>query len=454
MKIILTFFAFAFLLSPACAREESKDKVLDIKKVKSAQGIDAWLVEDHSLPVIAVNFTFKGAGTINDSAEKQGLVRLLSNTMDEGAGDLTSQEFQKALNDSSISLSFSARRDDFGGSLKTLKRHKEKAFALLKLAINQPRFDEEPLERMRQANLARIRNSMGDPDWIAARLFNDIIYEGHPYALNSGGTLSSLPNIKADDLRNFHEKFLTRDRLVVGVTGDITVDELKILLDDVFGALEVKDQKDNFKTIEPQNSGKTFIYNKDIPQSIMSVTLPAMAITDPDYDALRVMNYIFGGGGFGSRLMEEAREKRGLTYGIYSGSAHQNYVDIMKVSTSTKNDSADEMFDIIKAEMTKIASNPVREEELADAKSYLIGSLLLSMTSTDKVSSILTSLQADDRSIDYLDQFERKINAVTAEDIQRVAKRVLTPENMTTIIVGKPAGIEDAIQKDSLPNVE
>ncbi len=454
MRIILTFFALVILFSPACAREENKDKVLDIKKVVSEKGIEAWLVEDHSLPVIALQFTFKGAGTINESAEKQGLVRLLSNTMDEGAGDLTAQQFQKALGDHSISLSFSAGRDDFSGSLKTLTRHKDKAFELTKLAVNNPRFDEEPLERMLQANMARIRTSMGDPDWIAARLFNDIIYEGHPYALNSGGTLSSLPKITADDLRHFHRKFLTRDRLVVGVTGDITADALKILLDDVFGSLKLGETSAAFEDIQPQNAGQIFVYEKDIPQSIISVTLPAMKINDPDYDVLRVMNYILGGGGFGSRLMEEAREKRGLTYGIYSGTAHQNHVDIMKVSTSTKNQSAKEMIDIIKAEMTKITSDPVSENELADAKSYLIGSLLLSMTSTDKVASILASLQADDRPIDYLDEFENKINAVTIDDIQRVAKRVLTSKNMTTIIVGKPEGLSGVIQKDSLPNVE
>ena len=451
MRILLLL---SICLVVACNPLSAKEKVLDIQEVTSPGGIKAWLVEDSSLPIISLRFSFKGAGAIRDGQEKQGIARLLSNTMDEGAGDLTSQEFQKMLSDYSISLSFNSGRDNFGGKIKTLSRNKEKAFELLTLALTQPRFDEEPVNRMRQANLSRIRSSMGNPDWISARLFNDIAFQGHPYALNSGGTLTTLQAITTDDLRQYVKDWLTKDRLMIGVTGDISAKELRTVLDRIFGQLPSSGKTKETKQHTIQNSGTNFFYEKDIPQTILSMALPSFDKNDPDYYALRVMNYIFGGGGFGSRLMEEAREKRGLTYGIYSGLIAQDYLDAFTVSTSTKNESAQEMINIIKQEMNKIISQEVSKAELQDAQSYITGSMPLSLTSTGAVSSILLGLQLDDRPIDYLDHFIDRINAVTTKDIQRVAERALNPEKMTTIMVGKPENFQNLKKIETIPNVE
>ena len=355
MKIFIALALLTFTSLPAFAKE----KVLDIQEITSENGITAWLVEDHSLPIIALQFSFKGAGAIQNSADKQGVAQLLSNTMDEGAGDLKSQEFQKALSDNSITLYFNSSRDNFGGQLKTLSRNKDTAFNLLKLALTSPRFDGEPIERMRQSNLSRLKNSMGQPDWINARVFNDVAFAGHPYAQNSGGTLTSLTNITAADLKAHKDNWLTLDRLVIGVTGDIKKDELQSLLDDVFGNLPKTGKENKIQPLKLQNTGQSFLYKKDIPQTIISAALPAIAPTDPDYDILRVMNYIYGGGGFGSKLMEEAREKRGLTYGIYSNVSTPDYINTLRISTSTKNESVKEMLDIIKAEMTALKNTPI-----------------------------------------------------------------------------------------------
>lgn len=449
---IFTFVLFAVLVS--CNPVKAKDRILDIQEVTSKSGIKAWLVEDKTLPIIALKFTFEGAGSIHDGEEKQGVVRMLSNTMDEGAGELTSQEFHKQLSDHSISLSFGSSRDNFGGSVTTLSRNKDKAFELLKLALTQPRFDEEPIERMRQSNITRIRSSISTPNWIAARLFNDIAYEGHPYALNSGGTLTTLQGITADDLRKFKNKWLTRDKLVVGVAGDITAEELEILLDDIFGSLPAKSPQNYVASFEQKNQGKTFLFKKDIPQTIIQSSVPGIDRNDPDYFPALLMDHIFGASGFGSRLMEEARVKRGLTYGIYSDLSVQDFTNSFEISTSTKNNSAKEMIDIIKAEMGKMVSAPVTEQELEDAKSYIIGSMPLSLTNTDSIAGLVRSLQLNKRPIDYLDTYPEKIQSVTAEDIQRVAKRLLDPEKLTIVMVGEPEEIDDFIIKDSLPNVE
>jgi zinc protease len=449
---ILTLLSSLLLIS--CIPAQAEERFLDIQEVTSKSGIKAWLVEDRSLPIISVKFSFKGAGSIHDGKDKQGLARILSNTMDEGASEIKSHEFQKIISDNSITLNFNAGRDNFGGQLKTLSRNKETAFNLLKLALTEPRFDEAPLERMRQSNLSRIRSSMGKPDWIAARVFNDKAFNGHPYALNSGGTLSTLQNIKASDLRTHIEDWLTQDRLHIGVMGDINPDELETVLDQIFGKLPKQGKPDKTASLTLQNTGKTFIYDQDIPQTILSTTLPSISSQDPDHYALQVMNYIFGAGGFGSRLMEEAREKRGLTYGIYSRTTNQDYIDLFTIQTSTKNESVSEIMEIIDTEIQRIKTEEVSTAELTDSKSYLTGSMPLSLSSSSKIANILLSLQLNDRPIDYLDTYNKKINAVTAQDVQKIAQRLLNQDNMMYVMVGKPEKITNYKIVESLSNVE
>lgn len=449
-SLILTFAFVLWAIAPAHA----EDRFLDIMEVKSPGGITAWLVEDHSLPIISLKYSFLDAGTANDPADKQGQTQLLSNTMDEGAGELDSQSFQKELNDNSITLHFISGRDAFGGNLKTLTRTKDRAFELLKLALTQPRFDPEPVERMKQANLTRIRSSLSDAEWKAARLTNDIAYEGHPYALNSGGTLSTLPQITPDDLRSIVKTRLGKDRLHIAVAGDIGPEELTAMLDDVFGGLPNTSTVKEVSESTVQNAGKVALYEEDIPQSIVTLKMPAFGQNDPDFFALQVMNYIFGAGGFGSRLMDEIREKRGLTYGIYSGISDTRKIDSLGISSSTKNESVGELLSLVQSEMDKMKAEGVTDKELQDAKAYLTGSMPLSLTSTDKIAGMLLSLQTNDLPIDYLDSYAKKINAISTKDIKQVAERVLNPEKMSIILVGKPENVEVTQTITKLPNVE
>ena len=448
--LCLSFFLFVFIVHPSFAREN----VLDIQEVKTESGIDAWLVEDHSIPVIAFSFSFKGAGAVQEPDNKQGLARILSNTMDEGAGEIPSEAFQKELRDKSISLSFSSSRDNFGGDVKTLTVNKARAFELLKLALNEPRFDEDAVSRMIAANQARIRSSLSDADWIAARLMNDVAYEGHPYARNSGGTLSSLSSITPEDLRNFKNTHLTKDRLHISAAGDITKEELATLIDDVFASLPAEAPKSEIADLKLQNKNSTFLYEKDIPQTVIEILQPGIDRNSPDFHNAQIMNFILGSSGFGSRLTEEIREKRGLTYGIYSHLSNMDYFDGLGVSTSTKNENVAEMLRLIEEQWNKMRSYPISEEELENAKSYLIGSLPLSLTSTDKIAGILLSLQVDELGIDYLDKREEAIQKASVDDIFRVSQKLLSPENFVTVLVGQPARITPTKTIETLPNAE
>ncbi len=452
----LVLLALAFS-SPGGAKEPlpqslSAQSFLKIQEVKSASGLKAWLVEDHTVPVISLQFGFKNAGSKLDPAEKQGLTQMASNTLDEGAGDLDSQTFQGELQNLSISLHFNSGRDDFSGDLKTLSRNKARAFELLKLALTKPRFDAEPVERMRVANLSRVKSSMTEPEWIAARVQNDKIFAGHPYALNSGGTLTTLKTITPDDLRGFMKR-LGRNNLVVGVAGDMSADELRVVLDDVFGSLPEAPVVES-KSFALSNPGKTYFFEQNIPQTVIEMSQGGISRNDPDYQIAQVMNFVLGSSGFGSRLTEEVREKRGLTYGIYTYFMDYEDAQILHVSTSTASENVNEVLKLVHEEWKKMLSTDITPKELEDARNYLVGSLPLSLTSTDKIADLLYSLQSDDLPITYLDERQKKIESTTVADVRRVAERLLKPENFTVILVGQKAGVTGAEPVEALPHVD
>ena len=428
--------------------------ILNIQTVTSPKGIKAWLVEDKTIPVISLRFMFKGAGAVNDPMDKQGLSQVLSNTLDEGAGEYDSQAFQAQLNDKSIGLSFSSSRDDFGGHLKTLTKYQDTAFNLLSLAITKPRFDKDPVARMIESNLVRIRSNITDPEWMNARLANDVLYQGHPYAMNSGGTLSSLPKITPEDLRKKYSSQLARDNLIVAVAGNISATELGVMLDKIFGHLPETAKLAKVDNHIHQDASSITVYKQDIPQTVISMAIQGIRHTDKDYHAAEIMDFVFGSSGFGSRLTEEVREKRGLTYGIYSNLSEMRYATSLSIGTSTKNANVQEVINIIKTVMTEMAARPVSDKELKDAKAYLIGSIPLNLTSSDRISGMMISLMAEDLPINYLDERAKKIKSINADDVLEVSKRLLTPDKLKIILVGSPEISDNYKTVTSLPNVE
>ena len=428
--------------------------VLDIKEIQSPSGMTAWLVEDHSVPVVSIHFGFKGAGTVIDPVDKQGLVQLVSNTMDEGAGKLTSAEFQSALRNQAIKLRFTADRDYFGGSLQTLTRNKHEAFKLLRLALTEPRFDPEPLERMKNANISRIRNSLHKPEWRSVRLAYDKAFEGHPYAKNSGGTISGLEAVTPDDLHRFVKTYLGKDRLYVGISGDLTVREAERALEEIFGGLQETSKDVRIEDIEIRNQSGSFHHPMDIPQTHIQLWHPGIPRSADNYTEAVILNNIFGRGGFGSRLMESAREQKGLTYGIYSYFQHFDHSDVLVISTSTKNENTPQMMSLIIKEIQKLQETGITEQELKATKSYLTGSIPLRFTSNPAISGTLMAMQIEDLDISYFDQHIEKIKAAKLEDINNLAKTYPTIEGFMGITVGQPQGLDNDPDMviETLPN--
>ncbi len=427
----LLLFVFAFT-SPASA--------IEIKRVVSPGGIEAWLVEDHKVPIIALEWAFEGAGA-SDPKGKEGLANLAARTLDEGAGPYDSQAFAARLQDNAIGLGFDVGRDAFSGSLRTLSDRRDEAFDLARLSLTEPRFDAEAVERMRAAVLSSLRRDQADPNYVARRLFYATAYPDHPYGDEIRGTLESLPTITPDDLRNFVKSSFGRDRLIVAAAGDITPEDLGLALDRVFGALPATTAIPAIANVEPKGAGETLVVTRPTAQTVMLMGEPGIKRSDPDWYAATVMNYVLGGGGFGSRLMEEVREKRGLSYGVYSYLVSLDHSALIMAGGNTVNAKAGQALDIMRQEWKRMAEKGVTEEELADAKTYLTGSFPLQLSSTQAIAGMLLQVRRDRLGIDYLDRRNALINGVTQEDVQRVAQRLLHPDRLLTVLVGRPEGV-------------
>lgn len=416
-------------------------QVLDVKVVRSPkQGIEAWLVEDHTLPVISLSLAFPQGGTAFDPPGKDGLSCLTASLLDEGAGRKNAKAFQTALETKAIEMSFSCDRNALTGTVRTITPHKQKAFALLRLALTKPRFDAEAIERMRAAAIARLQSDSADPAWLAQRLLNAKAFAGHSYGRNSGGTLKSLTAIERADIQNFAQTRLT-EFVFVGVAGDITSQELGLALDNLFENMPPGIIEDvSFKS-QIQNQGRTFVYPYDGPQSTIVLIAPGLAPTDSQYATWEVLNYILGGAGFGSRLMTALREEEGLTYGVYTASHHLEGIDTLRLSTATANATAGNALALIHAQWRSMYTKTPSAAEMAAAKATLKGKTLLFLTSTTAISDALVGMQRMGLPPDHLDKRQMALESVTPQDVLILAQRVLDPHILVTIIIGHPKGL-------------
>jgi zinc protease len=393
------------------------------------------------MPLIAINLAFRG-GSAADPADKAGLATLVSGLLDEGAGDLDSQAYQRKLSDLSIDLSFDAGLDEFRGSMRTLTAHRDEAFGLLRLALTQPRFDAEPVERVKGQILTIIAREAGDPDQIAQRAWWQTVFPDHGYGRDPMGTPDTLAKIDRDDLQGFTAGHFARDRMLVGVVGDITPADLAPLLDKTFGSLPAKGTADPVPEATLHGAGKTILIKKPVPQSVILLGGPGLKRADPDFYAASILMEVLGGG-FGSRLTREVREDRGLAYSIGAYLASYDKAALLLAQTATQNERAKESIEVIKQVWGELGKDGPTQKELDDARSYLLGSYALHFTNSLAIAANLVSLQLEDLPIDYPEKRIALFNKVTLDDMKRVAKRLLDPATLTWVVVGEPAGLSE-----------
>ncbi len=423
--------AFAAFAAPAHATT--------IERVVSPGGIEAWLVHEPAVPLIAIDFAFSG-GAIQDPAGKAGTANLVTSLLDEGAGDLDSKTFHDRLERKAIELSFRTERDNVRGSLRTLVENRDEAFDYLRLALTAPRFDAADIEINRAQILSILRRATTSPTDIASQRWWETAFAGHPYGRPVNGTLESVPNITIDDLKAYTHRVLARQNLRIAVVGDIDAEAVKTMLDHVFGALPAKPELTPVEAASPQGLGRRIVVKLDVPQAVVDFGGPGIARKDPDFMAAYIVNHILGGGAFSSRLYQEVREKRGLVYSVYDGLVWLDHAAVFLGSTATRADRTGETLDLIEKEIHRLAENGPTAEELAKAKAYLNSSFALNLDTSSKIAALLVQLQLDDLGIDYFQKRPALIDAVRLDDAKRVAKRLLDGGLLVTV-VGKPEGV-------------
>lgn len=427
VAVVISMMMLTALTLPASA--------IEIQEVVSPKGIKAWLVEDNSVPLVSMRFSFKG-GASQDPSGKEGLANLMTGLFDEGAGDLDSDSFQERIDNLGGEMSFSASPDSVSGSIRMLAENRKPVTDLLALAVNKPRFDQDAIDRIRQQVVASLEASQRNPSTIASRKFADVLYGNHPYGRPDEGTVKSLQSISRDDLVNFHRKNFARDRLTVGVVGAINAKDLGEMLDEVFGDLpataELVPVPDAKLAL-----GTTTSLSFDMPQTSISFVYPAVPRKDEEFFAAYLMNHILGGG-FTSRLYAEVREKRGLAYSVSSSMSLGDHVSALTISTATRPEKAQESLKIIREQVAKMANEGPTEAELAAAKSYLKGSYAVNnLDSSISIADTLVGLQEADLDRDYIDKRNELIDAVTLDQVKAIAKKLLEAE--PAILIFGPA---------------
>ncbi|MCY4035389.1 MAG: pitrilysin family protein [Hyphomicrobiales bacterium] len=414
-----------------------RGEAMEIQRIATPSGIEAWLVEDHRLPIVFVEIFWR-AGSSSETDGLDGLAYMLSGMLDEGAGDIDSEAFQKRLADLNIDLEFNASKDFFSARIKTLEENLDEAIELLALALTRPRFDEEALERVRAQILASLKQSLQNPEIIASRAWFAAAFADHPYARTTRGTAETVQAIQADDLRDWMSRALARDNIGVTVVGDVTPERLEQLLEEALAGLPQKAKVATPEAAAFQAPGHVEVIEYPNPQSLIQFGHDGITRDDPDFIAAYVMNHVLGGSVLVSRLGEEVREKRGLAYSVYSYLYPLDHASLFAGSLATENARAGEALKQVRLELARMQKEGVSQKELDDAKAYLVGSYPLRFDSNEKIALQLSYIQREELGIDYIDRRNALIESVTRDDVFRAAQRLLDPEKLLVVIVGEP----------------
>ncbi|WP_430642493.1 M16 family metallopeptidase [Bradyrhizobium paxllaeri] len=430
-RLASTLIAGAVLLALAASPSHAAAK---IQRLVSPGGIEAWFVQDATVPLIAMEYAFSG-GAAQDPAGKSGVGNLVAGLLDEGSGDLDSKTFHERLERRAIELSFSSTRDYFRGSLRMLKDNKDEAFDLLHLALTSPRFDSSDVERIRAQVLSGLRRDTTNPTSLASRKFLEVAFGDHPYGRQSNGTLDSVPKIDVADMKDYVRRVIAKDTLRIAVVGDVDADTLGKLLDRTFGGLPAKASLTPVAEVEATKPPQRAFVPLDVPQTVVTFGGPGIRRHDPNFMAAYVVNHILGGGS-SSRLYKEVREKRGLAYSVYESLIWMDRSALFIGNTGTRADRASETVDAIENEIRRIAEEGPTEKELDEAKSYLKGSQMLALDTSSKLAQALLQYQLDKLPIDYIEKRNALVDAVTLDDAKKAAKK-LWGQGLLTVIVGR-----------------
>jgi zinc protease len=409
---------------------------LDVRTVTSSSGALAWLAESRHLPIIVVDFALIGVGSASDPDDKQGLANFAAQMLLEGAGDFDAKVFQEQLADIGATMTFAADRDALVGRIEVSRKHRNRAFDLVRLALSQPRFDLDAIERIRikrDVELARLDN---DPAYVASRAWWEAAFPDHPYRYPPLGSRETNRHIMAADLRHFQSR-LSSAKLIIAAAGDVNAAELSDLLDRGFQNVSNKQglnalAKAEYRTFAP------VVIRLPFPQSACVFGQPGVSPASAEYLPLLVLNHILGGGTLTSRLFVELRERRGLVYSIRTAPEALSQADLLIGRFATENAKTKAAMETIRAEWSRLARGEISDQEIEAAKSYLKDMLPVSMDGTAAVSARLLAVQRAAHGIDYIQQWRNKLESIEPDLVRRMAKTAFSTDALTFAIAGEP----------------
>lgn len=437
--VALALFAVALFIPQAFAQEAPARRAVDVERIVSPGGIEAWLVSDSTVPMIVLRAYWRGGSAIEPEG-LAGVTAVMADMLTEGAGELNAEAFKERLQDLNMSLGFAAYWDGVGLSLATLSENRDAAFEMARLALRETRFDAEPIERIKRQMLVNIRTRETNPSYLANLALDQALYPDHPYARRT--SRESVAAITAALLRERAAMLLTRDQMRITIVGDIDAETAGRLLDGAFGGLPASAPIPQPGDVALRAPTPLIVRDLPQPQSLILFSAPGIQDEDPDWIPLAVANYILGGGGFASRLMDEVREARGLVYGIGTGPSVRDHSALIRGSAQTENGDVAEAIAVIRAEIGRLHAEGATQAEVDDAITYLTGSFALDLDSNVKIASVVHGYQVAGRDIDYINRRNDLIRAVTLEDVNRVIRRLFDPDAFTFVVVGQPEGLE------------
>ncbi|WP_281967228.1 M16 family metallopeptidase [Roseovarius nanhaiticus] len=415
---------------------------IEVQDLGNPGGIDLWLVEDHTIPFVALEMRFRGGASL-DQPGKRGATNLMTGLLEEGAGDMDSRAFARQAEALAASVSYGVGDDTLSVSARFLSENRDAAVELLRTSLVEPAFNQKSIDRVRGQVRSVIQGEQKDPRDIAARTFDAQTFGDHPYATSKDGTLDSIAGLTRDDIVAAHRAALVRDRLYIAAVGDITAEELTKLVARLTDGLPQSSDVPLPGPADVTLPGGATIVEYDTPQSVVTFAQPGIDRDDPDFFAAYLLNQILGGGGFESRLMNEVREKRGLTYGVYSYLVDRDGAQLWMGQVASANDRVATAIEVIRDEWAKMRDTGVTAQELEDAKTYMTGSYPLRFDGNAPIANIAVEMQIEGLPTDYITTRNDKVNAVTLEQINRVARELLDPEKLSFVVVGKPEGLAE-----------
>lgn len=408
-------------------------------KIMTANGITVLVLEQHFLPIVEIHALIK-AGSAQDPPEKAGLANLTASLLDEGTTSRSSKQLAEQIDFVGGSLEVKAGEDFTTASARVLKKDVGLGFTILADILLRPAFPKQEFERVRSQILGEIVSDNDDPGHVAMKAFNQLVFHNHPYRWPVNGLEETLPKVALGDVQSFYAKEYLPNQTILAIVGDITVEQATALVQTHFGAW--KKGPVPARTIKKSGAidkKAVQLIEKDLTQSTIILGHGGISRTNPDFYAITVMNHILGAGGFSSRLMDSIRDKQGLAYGIMSHYEARAMPGSFWVNLQTKTETTNQAISGVLAEIKALREAPVTDQELAEAKSFLIGSFPLRLDSTAKLAHVLAQVEFFGLGFEYFSQYPKWIERVTKEDVQRVAKQYLNPQHYALVVVGNLA---------------